>query len=159
MYEFSQSGLGWETVYETNWYGGQTETPKSCLELQHRGVPGAEAQVRCFKETAAEQRLAIESECERIGWECETGDEQGSTWCCAPGRPDHQVPEGEVIPGEPEVTVVPPAGGDPRPLYQHSFMSRLSHPGAIAAISLMAVVGYLGYRAFAANEYKELANV
>jgi hypothetical protein len=159
MYEYMPAGLGWETVYETNWYGGQTETPKGCIELSDRGVPMAEAQTRCFKQTAAEQSLAIASECERVGWECETDGEQGSTWCCAPGRPDHQVPEGEVIPGDPDVTVVPPAGGDPRPLYQHSFMSRLSHPGAMAAIGLMAVVGYLGYRALAANEYRELPDV
>lgn len=159
MYEFSPIGLGWETVYETNWYGGQTETPKSCLELQHRNVSAEEAHVRCFKQNEAEQRLAIESECVRVGWDCQTDGEQGSTWCCAPGRPDHQIAEGEVIPGEPDVIVVPPTGGDPRPLYQHSFISRLSHPGAMAAIGLMAVVGYLGYRTLIADEDRWAADV
>lgn len=149
MYEHSPSGLGWETLYQTNWYGGQTETPLRCIELQDRGVPGEEAEQRCFKGTSPEQTLAIQSECERIGFPCETGGEGGSSWCCAPGRPDRQLREGEVFPGEPEVTVVPP--GDPTTGHRHSFMSKLSHPGALAALGLIAVVGYFGYRGLVAQ--------
>ena len=148
MYESLPGGLGWETLYQTS-LGFQTETPKPCIELQHRGVPGEEAEQRCFKATSAEQSLALESQCERIGWPCETGDEAGSTWCCPPGQPDRQVPEGYVTPGEPEI-VVP--SGDPRPVHQRSFLSKLSHPGALAALGLMAVAGYLGYRALVAQE-------
>lgn len=150
MYEHAAGGLGWETVYETNWLGGRTGTIRGCLELQHRGVPGAEAQTRCFKSTSPEQALAIQSECERIGAPCETGGESGSTWCCNPGQPERQLAEGEVILGEPEVIPVPP--GDPAPGARHSFWTKLTHPGALAAIGLMGVVGYFGYRALVAQE-------
>lgn len=150
MYEYTPAGLGWETVYETNWVGGQTDTPKQCIELADRGVPGVEAETRCFKGTSPEQRLAMEAQCERIGWPCETGREDGSTWCCPPGQPDRQIPEGEVIFGEPDVTPVPP--GDPTPGPQHSFWTRLTHPGALMAIGLLGVVGYFGYRALVAQE-------
>lgn len=159
MYEHTPAGLGWETIFETNWLGGQTETPHHCMELVDRGVPGAEAQQRCFKETTAERQLATEAQCVRIGWPCETSGAAGSTWCCPPGQPDRQVPEGQVIPGDPAVTIIPPSGGDPRPVFQHSFLSRLSHPGAMMAIGLFGVVAYLGYRSLVATEDRHFADV
>jgi len=155
MYEYMPSGLGWETLFERNWYGGQSETPLTCMELVDRGVSAAQAQQRCFKDTAPERTLAAQAECVRIGWPCQTSGEEGSTWCCPPGNPDRQVPEGSVTPEEPEITVVLPSGGDPRPLYQHSFWSRLSHPGAIAALGLVAVTAYLGYKLLFVEEQRE----
>jgi len=140
MYEYMPAGLGWETIFETNWIGGQTETPKSCMELVHRGVTAGEAQERCFKDTTAERALATKAQCKRIGWECETRGESGATWCCPPGLPDHQVPEGYVTPGDPQITVIPPAGGGPRPVFRHSFFSNLSHPGALMALGVFGVV-------------------
>lgn len=146
MYEYIPSGLGWETVFETNFFGGRTDTPKRCMELTDRGVPASETEQRCFKDTVAERTLAIESECSRIGWFCETSGERGETWCCPIGRPASQIPEGDVVPGDPSIVVIPPAGGEPRPFSQHSFLSRLSHPGAIAAFGFIGVAAFLGYR-------------
>jgi len=146
MYEYMGAGLGWATVFETNWLGGRTDTPKTCIELSDRGVPAVETQQRCFKETVAERLLAEQSECVRMGYACDVSGDAGATWCCAVGRPASQLPGGVVTPGEPEVVVVPPPGGDPRPISEHTVLSRLAHPGALMALGLIGVAGFLGYR-------------
>jgi hypothetical protein len=159
MYEYAPRGLGWETLYQTTWYGARSETPKPCWGLVHRGVSAEEAQQRCFKDTTAERALAVESECAPFGFGCRADGDVGNIWCCPPGQPGHQLPAGEVIPGEPEVTQVPEPDREPPVVHQHTLMTRLAHPGAMAAFGVAALVGYLAYRHYKAAETRRFEYV
>lgn len=159
MYESLTRGLGWNEP--EGWY----DIANAAGACNLRGPSGSPREI-CFNNTPQDAEIAYQSRCTRISSffsDSPVGcnDGQGAVWCCPEGYPREymrDVPSDVSIyeearrrhleeePASPPGQLPPdrrPDGGTPRPVSQHTFLTRLSHPGAIAAIALLGGGGAL----------------
>lgn len=163
MYE---RGMGWVAPSLFSWAGLW-----SAGECNISGPSGKPREV-CFQETPEDVAIANASGCTRYH---QTGSQErqrkcpgdlGFVWCCPEGYPREymrNIPsdvssyeeerrrllEQEAVTQEPgttpESTPSTPAPSVPAPIAQHTFWTRLTHPGALAAFGVVAGAGVLFY--------------
>ena len=157
MYE--RTGMGWS---ELTWWEKARMLGIAC-NVEHGSTKPRSV---CFKNTPQDIEIANLNRCVRYpGGHCERDGVEGQIWCCPEGYPRdylerippevsayeeerrrwlEQEPQSQQ-PQQPQATL-PPAG-DPVPVSQHTFFTRLSHPGALAALGLLAGGGVLFFLA------------
>ena len=152
MYEYMRGGLGYAPVLQeqtwSQWWNDVTPDPKPCLER-----PGG-VEV-CFSDTPSERSIANDYDCDRMGFRCTERGHAGATWCCPPmilaDQPSSDPHVDEVDMEEESVVVTPPPTTPPRPFATHTTVGRLTHPGALMAMSLGAVGLFFLYRQYQAS--------
>lgn len=143
MYEYNPRGMGWSPVNEpptfTQLMFGDERTQKQCMEWPN-------GRQYCFVEPD-EYQFAYDSACERIGWPCNTAENNpGAVWCCPPGFPDSPVRPAEPAPVEPEPQPQQPQPGPaPQPPALPEVASA-SMFGPVVAFLALGVGGWFGYR-------------
>ncbi|MHC4297760.1 MAG: hypothetical protein ACYS7Y_10705 [Planctomycetota bacterium] len=157
MYEKVSRGLGWnepEGLHDLYFLSGACNL---------RGPSGSTREI-CFDTTAEDEEIARQAGCSPLQalFSDETvgcNNDRGRLWCCPEGYPREYLRE---IP--PEVSVYeqeqkrlleqapmtqPPSDTTPSsvssPVSRHTFWTRLTHPGALAAIGVLAGSGVLFY--------------
>ena len=156
MYEYLRRGLGWS---ELSWWEKAQRLGIHC-NFDHPDKP----RPVCFEDNSQDEQIANVNRCVRYpGGSCERNNRAGSIWCCPEGYPreymqdipsDVAIYEEErrrlleqepVTPQPTQSTVTPSTSSQPAPVSRHTFLTRLTHPGAIAAITLLAGGGAFFY--------------
>jgi len=156
MYERVQAGLGWDELSWTDWflYRG--------ICGQRGSLVGDRTHEVCFQETPEDQAIADAAHCIRYRNMLDSPKacgENGHIFCCPEGYPRPymreippeasvyeaererwlaQEPEDSTLPQEP----VDSEGADQPPsVPRHTFWTKLSHPGAMAALAVLGAGG------------------
>ena len=158
MYERTK-GLGWS---EAPWSYEIATLGLNC-ELHTRWRKPRSV---CFENNPEDEQIAHANQCTRYpNSPCTTQGREGSTWCCPDGYPrdymrdipsdvaSYEAERRRLLaqepaspqPEEPVPTPVLPPPSDPTPVAQHTFFTRLTHPGALTALAVLAGGGALLY--------------